>query len=1291
MSRFLKTTFSDEGSTEEVFAPLRDVFRSPDLRNVLPGLALAAFLHNALGLALPMAILQIMDRVVANQSIETLVLLAIGILACLVLEELLRAVNSLVTGWLGARFEHVASVNALSRLMRVPLRRLQREEPGVHAERVASASRVADFYSGQALLVLFDLPFVFLFLAVIHVIGGWVVIVPIVLLLVFMFVIVRFGSWLRHQVERRHVMDDRRINFLIEVLSGIHSVKTLMMEAQMLRRYERLQASNAEMSETLTYGSSMAVAIGMLFSQIMIVCVVFAAALAVLAGEMTPGGLAACMLLSVRSLQPLRRSLTVWLRYQAFSAAQARLREVAEMPSIDDHDRPDLPPVRETIELDGVHLGREGGKTLFGDLSLRVRAGECLAIRGESGSGKSSLLALINGLEVPEAGEVRIDGHRLDEFNADSVQRQVALLSQTGTLVTGSILENMTMFDPGLNEVALGIAREMGLDRVVSGMKLGYETRLGEANAETLPAGVRQLISIVRVLVHQPSVILFDEANISLDMAADQLLRDYLDRRKGDCTLILVTHRPSLISLADRVLTLTAGRLAEAGTGGSGESAVPGARSATIERPAHVDQLDVIVRQHYRNESDLSVCLLPLLRAIGWQGSGRELAEAMPHMLSSLDLSGLCSAMANLDLLPRHFSSRLATLDHRLFPCLFIPPDGSAKVVLERLADGRLRCFDGGSGCEEIIEVGGERGESYVFRPAEHPDPVRRDGSWFLGLAYRFRRHIALAFVLTVCSTLLALAAPLFVKSMYDHVLPTGDVVMQAYLLGGVAIALTLDFLLRRLKSRVIAHVGGRTEYILGTSLFQRIVALPSSSTESASVNRQVGRLRNFESLRDFFVGPLTTIAFDFPANLIIIAVLALLNPWVLGVIIGAALAYLLLALGTQHLSERSSTRATQATTARWEFLNETIAQMRVIRGAGARDVWIERYRELSAKAAMASYRSHQVQARINGGAQMLNMITGLAALSVSAVGTINGSLTGGVMIATMMLVWRITGPIQNFFLATTSLAQIRRSATQIERLMRLPGERDGGVRQTIRPPFEGALAFSRVSFRYASDADPALLGVSFTIAPKAVVVITGSNGSGKSTLLKLVARSFTPQAGSIRLDNLDIRQLPVNDLRSRLSYMPQNCDLFYGTVAQNLRLAHPAATDAEIRWALGMAGLTEDVEALPEGIETRISNSRSEQLPNGFRQRLALARTVLKPASVVMLDEPGNGLDTAGEEALLHCIEWLRGRCTLLMVSHRPSHMRLADTVIYMENGALGAIGPFDRIKDRLALGIRK
>ncbi len=1273
-------------------SPLADVFRSPDLRRVLPGLGLAALLYNLIGLALPLAILQVMDRVVANQSLETLVFLAIGVLAALVLEELLRAVNGLVTGWLGARFEHAASVRSLARLMRVPLRRLQREEPGVHAERVAAAAKVAEFYSGQALLVLFDLPFALVFLAVIYIIGGWVVLVPIALLAIFAYVISRFGEWLRRQVERRHVMDDRRINFLFEVLSGIHSVKTLTMEAQMERRYERLQAANAQMSETLAYGSAMAAATGMLFSQVMVVGVVFAGAWSVLSGHMTPGGLAACMLLSVRSLQPLRRSLTIWLRYQAFVSARARLKEIADMPCADDRTKPDLPPVREGMELQGITLGREGGVPFFRELSLRVRAGECVAIRGGSGSGKTSLLSLINGMEQPESGSVLIDGRRLDEFNADSVQRQIALLSQTGSLVAGTILENMTMFDKRLNQAALDIARQLGLDRIVAGMKLGYETPLGEGNAETLPAGVRQLISIVRGLAHNPSVILFDEANVSLDLTGDQRLRDYLAQRKGTCTLILVTPRPSLFSLADRVLTLSAGRLAEASEEATASGAADTPPALLPQRPEQADELATIVRQSCKEESDFSRCLPPLLAALRWDGRARELAEAMPHVLHRLDLSDLCAVMANLRLLPRRFGGSLERLDRRLMPCLFVPADQPAKVILEALPEGRLRCFDAGSGGETIITATPQPGEFYLFQPQEHSASEARAGvSWFGSLFLRFRRHIALAFALTVFSTLLALAPPLFVKSTYDHVLPTGDLAMQAYLLLGAALALALDFLLRRLKSRVIAHIGGRTEYILGTSIFRRIISLPAASTGSAPVNRQVARLRNFESLRDFFLGPLTIIAFDLPANLVIVVAVALLNPWALLVILAAGLAFFLLAWGIRGPSERAVSRSSLAANARWEFLNEAITQMRAIRGAGCRELWLERFRELSGKAVMAGFRDQQLHARIAGAAQVLGTATGLAALAVSAFATIQGELTGGAMIATMMLVWRITGPMQNFFVAATSFVKIRSSMRQIENLMRLPAERDGGVRQTIRPPFEGALSFSRVSFRYANDADPALLGISFAVSPGQVAVVTGANGSGKSTLLKLVSRTFVPQAGTVRLDSLDIRQLTVADLRARLSYMPQNCELFYGTVAQNLRLVHPSASEAELRWAVEMAGLAADVEALPQGLETRISNSRSEQLPNGFRQRLALARTLLKPASVVLLDEPGTGLDEAGEAALLRCIEWLRGRSTLLIVSHRPGHMRLADTVIYMEHGAIAAIGPFDSVKDKVMSGLRK
>lgn len=1280
-----RSTLLDKGKAlKESIDPLLDIFRSPDLRKVSSLLAVAALFYNILGLLLPMAILQIMDRVVINQSLETLALLVAGVVVGLVIEELLREVNGLITSWLGARFEHNASVEALNKLMHVPMQRLQQEEPGVHIERVASASKVAEFYSGQALLVLLDLPFVLVFLGMIYIIGGWVVLVPVVLLVVFVYVIIRFGAWLRALVERHHIVNDRRHNYLVEVFSGIQAIKTMAMEAQMERRHERLQAGTAEMNENMANSSAMAIALGTSFVQVMTVSIVFACAVGVLRGQMTPGGVAACMMLSVRSLQPLRRGLSVWMRYQGFVVAKKRLQEIKDM-SRDHHGKPELPQVQELIELKQVRLDRKDGAPILNDISLSIQAGECLLIKGGSGSGKSSLLSIIGGVMEADSGDVLVDGHSLTEFSADSIQREIGLLPQKGALITGTILENMTMFDKKLNAAALDIASQLGLDEVVSGMKLGYETALGEGNAETLPSGVLQIISIIRILVRNPSVILFDEANLSLDMAGDKRLLNYISQLKGVCTIVLITPRPSWFALADRVLNIAEGRIVDS-TVETQKLASVTAGVTFSARPPHVaDYSDLIYRQ-FEEVSDLASCLLPLLRAIGWQENERELMEAMPHAESSMDLSGLCSTMEHLGLLSRSFISSLEKIDQRLMPCLLVPVNDSAKVVLERLPDGQLRCFDGEIGSETVIAPNSVKSEFYVFRERELMDMGTRYEIKFFGdLLRRFRKHIFLAFWFTVANTVFALAPPLFVKSIYDRVLPTGDITMASYLAIGVFMSLVLDFQVRHLKGRLIAHLGGRIDYLIGTNVFRRVINLPSSSTGNVSVSRQVGRLRNFDSLRNFFTGPLAIIAFEMPANIVMVVAIGVINPWALLVILISIMCYGLLALGTRNLSQRAITRSSRAVSERAEFLDETITQMRTIRSAGCRDIWVERYRALSGKASMSAFRENQLHARISGAAQMMSTLTGFSVLALSAVHAVNGSLSAGSMVATVMLVWRLTGPMQNFFVAVISMSKIRTSMQQIENLMRLPTESDSGVQQTIRPESQGAISFSRVSMRYLNDSDPALLGVTFSVAPGQVVVITGPNGSGKSSILRLLTRSYLPQAGTVRLDNIDIRQLTPADLRARISYMPQNCDIFYGTVMQNLRLVYPAATNDEIVWAADMAGMLDDIAAMPNGFQTRISNSQSNQLPIGFRQRLALARAVLKPAPIVILDEPGNGMDDAGEVALARCIEWLRGRSTLLMVSHRPAHMRMADVTIVMEDGSIALMGPFDSIKDKI------
>lgn len=1319
---------------------LRQVFQSADLRRLLPWLSISALLSNSLAVVLPMAILQIMDRVVSSQSLDTLFFLVAGILVAIFLEEVLRSMNGLITSWLGARFEHNMAVRALDHVMHVPLALYQRQEAGTYAEKILASSRVAEFYSGQALLVMFDLPFSLLFLTLIFLIGGPLVFVPLILLCVFSLLVVRFARVLRALVVERQKLDERRFSFLEEVLANILSVKVLAMESLLQRRYERLEEANAEMGEKLTHANNVASSMGMVFSQMMIVSIIFAGALLVIAGNMTPGALSACMMLSVRALQPLNRSLAVWLRYQLFIEAQQRLDQVLQLPSESSAEKATMPPLASAVQLQDISLSHGASAPLLRDINLRINAGECIVIAGESGSGKSSLLALMNGLIAPSSGQVLVDDVPLTKFNLSSAHQEMALLAQTSTIFSGSVLENMTMYTPALNSEAQKISIAIGLDRIVSAMPLGYETMLVDGVADMMPEGVRQLICVVRVMVRHPSVLLFDEANTSLDLASDKRLQDYLASIVGKLTMVLVTHRPSLAALANRHFKLVDGQLIDIDQEAalSVAAPVPEAVAATIapiavtpevskevskegtkevnnevtkegakevskevakevakevpidSRPPHEESLDEFLRRQFERHSDFSLCIAPLLQALHWQENRRELSEAMPHLANQLDLSGLCVLMANLQWQAHSFQSSLKRLDSRLLPCLYVPEQSAALVIIEALPNGNWRAFDSALQEERELSTDDTPVQCLVFRHGEIEHLTPANQSWISQLFWRSRYQVMLAFALSVLATILALAAPIFVSSMYDRVIPTGDAKLGSLLILGVGLTMMLEWKMRGLRSRIMAYFGGRSEYLLGISIFDHVISLQASASDGVSVTRQVGRIKNLESLRDVFLGPLALLAFELPTTLILLAAIAFISPWLTVVVLVSAMLFTLLGFVSHRFGNAIAGNAATVAAKRNEFLNEALTNMRAIRSSGAESFWVSRFRELSGIAVLAGYYSSRRHALFNSIGQILGVATGVITLAVSAILAINGLLTGGAMIAAMMIVWRLVGPMQSIFNAGMSIVKIRTTMRQIENLMHLRGERDDGVRQAIRPAIDGNLSFIRVSFRYANDADPALLGINLRLEFGKIFVIAGPNGSGKSTMLKLVARLYQPQAGQIRLDNADIRQLSATDLRSRISYMPQQCEIFYGTVAQNLRLVHPHASDAEVAWAVQMAGLQHDIELLPQGMQTRISNSRSEQLPNGFRQRLSLARTMLKPTCLVLLDEPGKGMDQLGEEALMRCLEYLRGKATVIMVSHRPGHMRSADVVICMENGAIVAAGTFDQVKDRILGGKR-
>ncbi|WP_417789149.1 peptidase domain-containing ABC transporter [Terasakiella pusilla] len=689
-----------------------------------------------------------------------------------------------------------------------------------------------------------------------------------------------------------------------------------------------------------------------------------------------------------------------------------------------------------------------------------------------------------------------------------------------------------------------------------------------------------------------------------------------------------------------------------------------------------------------REISDFAACLEILLLALNWRGQERNIAEAMPHFADELDLTGFRNVMANLQFSSRPERMDLHKIDPRLMPCLFVPDDGAACVPLAR-SDFGLRVFDGGEGDYRTL-TGKEmvrKGTAYFFKSVDFEEQkiVQYKIGWFWMVMERFRALVYQILGLTLLLNLLALATPLFVMAVYDKVVATGSMSTLAYFGIGVSIAIICDYVLRRIRTRIFAFVGARIDNIVGNEVFKRIMFLPPAFTERATIGAQVARIKDFESVREFFTGPMAVVLFEIPFSFIFVIVIFILGGPVALVPIFMLVFFWLTALAFGPMVRDAISATARFGSKRQELVIETISNMRAIKYTNAEDTWLARYRELSAQSSMASFRSAQVTSYLQTISHVLMITSGVATIAFGVFRVFEGAMSIGGLVASMILVWRVLGPLQSGFVTLTRVEQVRSSITQINNLMNINSEHKDDMVNSNRK-IEGFIEFGRVSLRYSPDADPALVGVNFDIKPGEVLAVLGGNGSGKSTILKLLLGMYIPQAGSIRIDQTDIRQLDPVELRQMIGYVPQATQFFYGTIAQNLRLANPAASDEEVADACRKANLLDDIEALPKGFWTRIGEGTGGQLPSSFQQRLNLARCFIKKPKIMLFDEPGNGLDFEDDQAFMKTVSKMKeeGVCSF-MVTHRPSHLKIADKILWLENGHMKMYGPTDDVKPHL------
>ncbi len=530
-----------------------------------PSVLLSSLGINMLALALPIVILQVYDRIIPNQATETFLFLILGMLGVIVLDTLLRIFRSLILSWDSARFDHRESLKAMNRVLDAENTAFEKESGGYYLDKMQALEQIQEFYSGQSVLLIMDFPFVVLFMVLIWLIAGPLILIPVLLLLIFALVSITTGRHLHQALETRSAMEDRRQNFIIETLTGIHTINSRAMEALMMRRYEKLQHQSAVSIYELSRINSVIQGIGASFSQLAVVSFVGVGSLYVVHGELTVGALAAGTMLSSRVLQPGLRAMGFWSQFQSVRLARKKVQELFELPAEQGGEFYTDTGLKGEIELVNVHFNYpQGASNLLNGVSLKIKPGQAIGISGAKGVGKTTLIGLISGFLHPVEGSIKLDGKDMLEYDLEFLRSQVGIIPQKGVLFEGTILENMTLYREGeAIDQAIELAQSLGLDEIISRLPDGLDTQVGGSAVDTLSEGVRQNIIMVRSLVGHPSIMLFDDANANFDYKNDQRLLEILEALKGDRTMVMVSHRPSFLRLCDRQFQLKGGCLEE--------------------------------------------------------------------------------------------------------------------------------------------------------------------------------------------------------------------------------------------------------------------------------------------------------------------------------------------------------------------------------------------------------------------------------------------------------------------------------------------------------------------------------------------------------------------------------------------------------------------------------------------------------------------------------------------------------------------------------------------------------
>lgn len=525
---------------------------------------------------------------------------------------------------------------------------------------------------------------------------------------------------------------------------------------------------------------------------------------------------------------------------------------------------------------------------------------------------------------------------------------------------------------------------------------------------------------------------------------------------------------------------------------------------------------------------------------------------------------------------------------------------------------------------------------------------------------------------------LLMLSSPIYMLQVYDRVMVTGHVETLIMLTGLIAVALLLFGALDSLRSAI----AGRMSRWLGERLGPVYLA---NGVRARLLGGGAGAqpLRDLQVVQNFVASPGLTVFFDAPWAPVFLVLIWMLHPW-LG-ILAVASTVLLLALSVlNEWCTRSQTLAASlAQIAATKQADETIRNAEVVWAMGMLPAMLQRWRVSSQGGHVAAQQANERAGLLLGATKFVRFFVQSATLGLGAYLVLQREVSGGAMIASSILLGRALAPVEGAMgtWRNFSLAHIAYKRLQSQ-LQSLPDE---PVRTRLPAP-EGSLKLHQITYVPPGSTVPVLRQVSFEVQPGEVIAVIGPSASGKSTLCRILVGIAAPNSGEMRLDGSELRHWNPEELGRHVGYLPQDVELFSGTIRENIARMGEVDDEAVVEAAM-LAHAHELVQRLPQGYDTVIGDG-GVRLSGGQRQRIGLARAVHRLPRLIVLDEPNANLDQAGEGALAAAIEEMKRRgSTLVIVGHRPSTIHQADKILLLKDGRVELFAPRDEVLQRLRI----